>query len=227
MTDEIQANYELLVRGWTESIDYRVKIAVHNPGCANKEEGVEIECACPTVVENRAKGIKHAGLLEQLRSFALDGDPGHRDECERGAPNKPGSRPPGMMAGFHLLDEITCEANMLYDQVLIDIGNHREYALISFPGVLSRMVRVSQDCEQGRPETVRAIREGFRKWVKDARRVLSHEERASLLADTVCGECGGGLAAYRTTVKCIGSPDTPSCGVVYGKDDWLDLLGQQ
>ncbi|MEU3052247.1 hypothetical protein [Streptomyces griseus] len=225
MIDEIQANYDLLVRGWIESIDYRVKIPIHNEGCANKEEGVEIECACPTVIENRAKGIKHAGLLEQLRSFALDGDPGHRDDCERGAPNKPGSRPPGMMAGFNLLDEITCEANMLYDQVLIDIGNHRELALVAFPGVLSRMTRVAQDCEQSKPDTVREIRMHFAKWVRDARKVLSHDERASLLANTLCGECGGGLAAYRDTVKCIGTPEASSCGVVYGKEDWLDLLG--
>lgn len=222
--DNINTNLCHLVKGWDESIDYRVKIWLHHEWCANREPGVVVECECPTVFENRAKTINHDGYLTQLRNFAEEGDSGPASTAERMPPNKPGSRPPGRMQGFNLLDEITSEAYSLADRVMAEIGMDATYVLVDLNNLLARLAIEARKREETIPTITRDIRDAFRKWVRDARKVLSYDLPEQMLADTVCGECGGGLAASTGSVRCAGTPASAPCGTVYDKHTWVSLL---
>lgn len=219
--DEIAANVKQLVHGWYERIEY--KIRVHDAECADDIA----ECDCPT--EQRVKRVAHAGLLAQLKDYAENGDPGPRDGAERGSPNKGGSRPPGPMQGFNLLDEITCEAAMLADTALTDTRGDRSYALRPVGRILDMLVMMARDLGDEHAELLAAIRHETREWVRRARRVLAHDEQAALLPQTVCGGCGGALVlggGPGAAVRCIGGQDRTSCGVEYKRGDWLALYEQ-
>ncbi|MFF8831354.1 hypothetical protein [Streptomyces sp. NPDC015131] len=204
---EIEQNVALLVNGWEERIEYRVKVSGQ--------------------LEERANTVRMAGLLEQLRKHTGTTQNGR---AERGSPNKPGSRPPGSTTGFMLLDEITAEAGYWTDRVLIERGLDRTWALRPMPDLLLFMRDETRRLEETHPGLVADIAAATRAWVRDARRLLSLDARTVMIAGTVCGECGGGLAVAddaSTAVRCIGHPGTAACGVRYERHEWLGLLEAQ
>ncbi|WP_146132522.1 hypothetical protein [Streptomyces solincola] len=221
LQEEIDGLVDQLIRGWTERIHYRVAVPTD---CAH------INCKCVAATEARAQTITHAGLLDQLKLFQQQGDPGPRDGAERGAPNKPGSRPPGNMKGFHLLDEISVEIMSFGQECAERAGYGPDVALVSVAGNLGNIRRLSTSAYDRDELLAYDIRNRLRGWVRRCRLALAHDQPDEMLADTVCGECGGGLAVGRgaeTDVRCVGTPEQPPCGVRYGRQDWVALLEAQ
>ncbi|MFD8117065.1 hypothetical protein [Streptomyces microflavus] len=216
LCEEISDLVKQLNRGWREKVHYRINITLKN------EMGV--------TTEERAKTVAHPGLLAQLKEFEQNGDNGPRDGAERSAPNKPGSRPPGNMRGFHLLDEISVEVIRFTEDCYLNLSGPAENALCSVDELLDQLQRMAFNYADTQPEMVEEIRVRLRKWVRTCRLALSHDLRETMLADTVCGECGGALAVGKgevTDVRCIGTPEAPSCGLRYKREDWLALLEAQ
>lgn len=174
--------------------------------------------------ELRARTVRHPGLLAQLDAASK-----HQNTPTAGPATRarPGSRPPGNMAAFTLLDDISRQARDLLREMRAELGRTpTQEHWGSTTAALTGLIPACLALEPHRPETARyAVRE-TRCWVRRARVVLGHEKPTSVLRDTVCGECGGALvvAADATTdVRCIGTPDTLSCGTVYERWRWLEL----
>ncbi|MGW2206772.1 DUF7341 domain-containing protein [Streptomyces sp. NPDC001774] len=205
---DIENNIADLTKAKTEKIEYKVRI--------NGE------------YEDRANTIPTASLYAQLKNFAQHAP--NTPKAERTPPNKPSSRPPGNMAGFLLLDEIASEAAYWTDRALIESGRDRENALNPMPNLLHVLTRELRHIEDAHPDVIDQVTTVTRGWVKRARHLLGHEQPQTMLTDHVCGECGGGLIVATdasTAVRCIGTPDTPSCGTTYTQDMWLQLLDAQ
>jgi hypothetical protein len=193
-----------LTVGWNERIEYVVSI------CGNREA--------------RAKTIRHDGLLAQLKA-ASTSKPVAGAKSERGAPNKPASRPPGNMAPLNLIDTIYEEAQYLHDEIWCTVKGvppvvHEQAAYIHHLGIL-----VAQAGEY--PELVRNASSAARSWVTRAKVMLGHQRPTVMLADKVCGECGGALSVAddaSTDVKCAGTPDSSPCGVIYRQEEWVAML---
>lgn len=205
---EIEHDVVLLKEGWDERIEFRV--------CVGGE------------FEIRVNTVRMAGLLDQLRNYSRDGDPGPASGAQRGSPNKAGSRPPGRVGGFVLLDEITCEAAYWLDRILTVTGQDRTQGLKAMPGLLDAIVLECQRIEDTNPGLVADVACVTREWVRRARFLLAHEPGTAMFAGTVCGDCGGALAVSRdaasaTSVRCIGGPAVAGCGRRYERGQWLDL----
>jgi hypothetical protein len=57
--------------------------------------------------------------------------------------------------------------------------------------------------------------------------MLQYDVPAIPLRDTVCGECGGTLVVAvdaDSDVRCVGNLEQASCGKIYFKHMWVDLL---
>lgn len=220
--ERIREMFHLLISGWAERIEYAERITVHGfDACWDDNDG------CPQVIEQRAKNYRHPGLIAQLQHATGDTPQGGGD-CERGAPNKPASRPPGNMEPLALLDDIKAEATALHEDLRAGCGHsrnivaHRRHLV----HVLMNMLPLLEQLEHHKPAMVRDARHTAAKWIRAARLQLGHEVRQTTLRDTVCGECGGALAVAKdasTDVRCVGGPEAPPCGVVYGRGQWLEL----
>jgi len=95
------------------------------------------------------------------------------------------------------------------------------------------MRRETVELEHVHPRFVCKVADRADEWVKSARLLLGYEVRSVMLADTVCGVCGGALSVPRDAsgdVVCVGLPyDDPQeaqqpCGAVYRRLDWPDLV---
>lgn len=208
MLHEIEHNVSLLRDGWDERVEYRVRI--------NGE------------FEDRANTVRMAGLLAQLKTYADDGDPGPANGAQRGSPNRGGSRPPGAVGGFLLLDEITGEINSWADRLLSETGEDRTLALGSVGEVLAQIVYECQRLEETHPGLVKDVADATRQWVIRARRLLAHDQGQVLFQGSSCGDCGGALAVAReaataTAVRCVGDGFGGGCGMRYERDQWMDL----
>lgn len=72
------------------------------------------------------------------------------------------------------------------------------------------------------------LRRDLQQYVHRARLLLGYDVPMRMLADTVCGECGGGLMVAddaSSDVICVGSPSTERCGRRYDHTEWIQLLG--
>lgn len=71
------------------------------------------------------------------------------------------------------------------------------------------------------------IRRDLEALVRQARVTLGYEAPQRILADTVCGNCGGALRVAsdaQSDVKCAGTESEPPCGTVYKRWEWMELL---
>lgn len=67
----------------------------------------------------------------------------------------------------------------------------------------------------------------LRKLRRQARLMLGYDAPLMVIADTVCGVCGGALTVARdasTSVRCIGTEDEEPCGNEYPQHTWISLL---
>lgn len=207
---DIERNVILLRDGWEEKVEHRVRVNGH--------------------LEARANTVRMAGLLDQLREYAIDGDPGPDNRAQRGSPNKAGSRPPGRVGGFILLDEINSEAEYWAERLLRETG--RELSVMPAPAHLGVLLDECRRLEETHPGLVGDVAAATREWVRKARKLLAHDDGQVMFAGTVCGDCGGGLAVQReaataTAVRCVGGPEAQGCGARYEREQWLELLGER
>lgn len=193
----------MLVNGWPERIEYRVRIGDN--------------------VESRAKTIRHAALLVQLAEAAHSKSGGNNGGSN---PNKAGSRPPLNTAPLDLIDTITEQAQYHYHELCTQANGKAPTLVRKRPvsQTLHNLACVASTCDVSLRECARAAQ----MWVRKARVMLGYEKPQVLLRDTVCGTCGGALIVATdasTDVRCIGnSGDTHGCGQVYPRYSWLDLL---
>lgn len=199
-------NVQCLVNGWRERVEYNVKIGKD--------------------VEARAKTMRHVALILQLQEMSLTQSSGS------GGPsvNRPDSRPPGNMAPLHLIDTISEQARFLYADLCADFrGVAPQDPLLHqrITQVLHNLLAVSQVAIETHPRNVHQVARTSSQWVRKARCMLGYDKPQVLLRDMVCGNCGGALCVASdasTDVRCIGTPALPSCGQVYARWDWLNLL---
>ncbi|MCX4912830.1 hypothetical protein [Streptomyces sp. NBC_00687] len=139
--------------------------------------------------------------------------------------DKPHSNPPGNQEALDLLMAIKADAASCFAAL-------REHLYPTHPqravDTVTALRTLPDWCAMaGGAEVAGNVREVLRKHVRTARIVLGYDTRQHMLADTVCGDCGGALIVAddaSTDVRCIGSPDTPPCGTRYYRWQWIDLL---
>lgn len=219
--EKIRDNCALLTHGWQEKIEYKVPVTYHTTGCEQN-----VGCTCPVTNEARARTVKHPGLLNQLEEFQQHRDSDRGPRAERGAPHAGGSRPPGELGGFLTLDEIVAEVYTVVDRVLDEGGRDRSYAACSIRDVLNGLAYQMEQIERDRPDLVHDIIRATDRWVAKAKASLRLTVASATLADTVCGNCGGGLVVAwdnSTDVACAGTPAAPPCGETYPMSEWLSL----
>lgn len=209
-TERIVELYAHLVHGWDEHIEWHAHIQMPNGD---------------TIVEARAKYVRQAGLIPQLQHAVHHKGSGN---SQGPSSNKPGSKAPLNMAAFELLDEIVVGAqswhDMLYDELYDNhiVGNNRR-----INHVLANIVPMCERLQHVKPSLTRGVLKDANRWVKRARVLLGYDKPLVMLKDTVCGECGGGLAVATdasTDVKCVGTPEDSPCGVVYPRFRWLEMV---
>lgn len=175
---------------------------------------------------------KHEPLLAQLGYEALvqrSGEPSLGSN-----PNKAGSRAPGNAAPLSLLADIKEQGHqLLCDAILLkEREPSKAYKHLKVVDVLLNLVRETTGLEHVHPQFVCKVATAADTWVKDARLLLGYEVRSVMLADTVCGTCGGALSVPRDAsgdVVCVGKPYAdpelaePPCGAVYRCWDWPKL----
>jgi hypothetical protein len=127
--------------------------------------------------------------------------------------------------------QLLCEAVRLQGIEAVDAWRHRKVV-----AVILNLHREAESLEHVHPMFVAKVANKADRWVKDARLMLGYETRTVMLADTVCGECGGALSVPRDAsgdVVCMGKPyDDPTkaeqpCGTTYSRWDWVELLEGQ
>lgn len=161
-------------------------------------------------------------LLQQLNEQAVTPMQSHGNSGP-GSPNKAGSRPPLNQVYVDMVD--TIHEGAIDAWVLLE--THEPHG--SLPRLLADIYcSVAANCDL-HPDECGEVARMAQHWVRSARVLLGYESRRVVLADTVCGTCDGTLvvaADASTSVRCIGTLATPSCGTVYGRTQWLTLAQQ-
>lgn len=207
--DDIRDQYSQLLAGWNEHIEYAITINGNT--------------------EQRAKTIRHPALIAELQQAAtatltMAGG----SKAERPPPGKPGSRPPLQLTPYSLLEDIQAEAADLHEMLRYWQGydqtcsSNRRLA-----ATLHDNIAICEKLQHYNPAPVERTRASARKWVRQARLMLGHDQRQTTLRGTVCGTCGGGLAVAvdaSTDVKCVGDTDNQGgCGQIYPRSQWIEL----
>lgn len=218
--EHIEENCKLLYFGWYERVEYKVTVPIHEAGCQS------VGCECPRATESRARQDQRPGLLQQLQEFQKHKDVDRNPKAARGAPRvkKPKSHPE--LKGFFTLDEITCEAYMLLDRIYEEAGRDRLMLSSPLKHVLQGVPYQVGQFVESRPDLADQILRATDKWVRQARSALNIAVSDAMFGDTVCGNCGGGLAIAwdnDSDVRCVGKPSAPSCGHTYPMSEWVAL----
>lgn len=198
--EEMRQHVDALVYGFSEHIDFVVEVrgGYERRGCVRRFDS----------------------LLSQLWTnsitpLAVSG------QSSGSSPNKAGSRSPVNQVYADLIDTIHEQANDAWS--LLEGESSPPCALPVLLGELhSAVARCPVDNAGAAHQVVRMAAE----WVRRARVALGYETRTVQLADSVCGQCGGTLvvaADASTDVRCIGTSAAESCGMVYGRMQWLAL----
>lgn len=219
--ETLARNVQSLVNGWHERVEYRLQ--THT---CDREDGTHTSICFPNT-EDRVKTVRHSALLLALRQSSTDmGGQGGGHNA-----NKPGSRPPGNMAPLNLIDCIREEAVYHIQQMCMFVrGDTPDVPRTTrVTQVLHNLIDVALSCHEY-PQAVRDAAKASGKWVSKSRCMLGYDKPYCLLRDMVCGKCGGALMVASdasTDVRCVGKEDTPACGQVYPRWQWLDLLKGQ
>lgn len=216
LSDMLDKCVEALVCGWSEKVEYAVRI--HSTHCGD-------ECSCP--IERRSRMVRHVGLIRQLEqaSSIPTSSPGGG-----GNPNKSASKPPGNQATLDLIDTIKEQAWTNYVIVCQEAnGNTPARTRHSVTQLLHNLLQVSMQAKEHHPRTIAKVTRSAGAWVRMAKVMLGYEKPMAMLATMVCGDCAGALTVASdasSDVACIGTPISPPCGRVYPRWQWVDLLGE-
>lgn len=228
----LRSNCERLTAGYEEKVDYKVKVAYHGATCRyhGRTNQPRLSCDCRTEEEARVRTIRRPGLLLQLRDYQKSKDTDRNPKAERAAPRVKTPKSHPELAGFFTLDEITVDVYTTVDRALEQAGRDRGWAsdnILAVIGGLASQVGYFVDTHR---EVAQGILAASYKWVNQAERTLNITVADAQFADTVCGNCNGGLAiAWDNSgeVRCLGTLTTPPCGATYGPGDWLELFGKK
>lgn len=201
VVEDVRQSVHALTTGFSESVEYVVVV-----------NGVR---------EARRSTRKYDGLIEQLSLNSTT--PLQSRAGVGGGGGKPGSRPPINQVYANCIDTIH-EGAWIAWEVLCGPGYNSNWTLPQLLALLWDRVTAYAD---ERPEACETVARMARRWVHDARVLLGYESRKVVLADTVCGQCGGTLVVAvdaTSDVRCTGTPDTDPCGMVYGRLEWISLL---
>lgn len=221
-----------LADGWEERIEYQVNIKRHVMLCQiwrsamSQARQRHYECACPEHLEARARTVQLPSLIDQLQEAVAE--PTSMVGGDGASGDKPHSNPPGNQEALDLLLSIKTDVLVCYGglhQLLYPTHPERAVSVISALRTLPDWCAMASD--SGYEQIVCDVKEVLRKRVRSARIILGYDTRQTMLADTVCGECGGALIVAddaSTDVRCIGTPDAPPCGTKYYRWQWIDLL---
>lgn len=201
-TNVVRECVDALVNGFSEPVEYVVTV--------NGQR------------EARRAVRRYEGLLTQLTAQSTV--PLARTGANGPSGGKPGSRPPMNMAYANAVDTIH-EGALTAWAMLHEWGPNPKWSL---PVLLAQIQHTIEHDAGECPDECATVAGMARKWVHDARVLLGYESRKSTLADTVCGACGGTLVVAvdaTSDVRCIGKPPAEPCGMVYGRLEWVSLLG--
>ncbi|AZM51786.1 hypothetical protein DMA15_03640 [Streptomyces sp. WAC 01529] len=223
-----------LVSGWEERIEYQVPVTQHVTLCQIRRSSMppgrrrHHECECPAAVEARARTLQLPSLIVQLQEAVTE--PVSKAGGDGiGAIDRPHSNPPGNGEALALLLTIRADAHDYYDALrAVLYPGHGERKGVT---VLSALRAIPDWCamagEAGHDDLVYGIKEDLRKRVRTARIILGYDSPMAMLADVLCGDCGGALIVAgdaSTDVRCIGTPEAAPCGTKYFRWDWIKLL---
>lgn len=221
-------NCKMLGEGWHDKVEYEVPVVYHNRDVCDQ---VTLKCGCPVKNEKRTRNVRRSGLLEQLREFQQNRDTDRNPKAERGAPRvKTAGKPPGDLAGFFTLDEITCEAYTLLDRVMEEAGRDRSWVCEPLKQILPGLPYQVNLFAEERPDLAREVISATDRWVSRAKQALRITVSDAMFGSTVCGNCNGALAVAwdnASDVRCIGTPELPPCGETYPMSEWLSLYEGQ
>ncbi|WP_055563631.1 hypothetical protein [Streptomyces atriruber] len=223
-----------LAGGWDERIEYEVPVTQHVALCQLRRSAMppgrrkHYECGCPVHFEARAQTTQLPSLLDQLQEAVAE--PVSKAGGDGiGAMDRPHSNPPGNGEALAVLLSVTADARKYYDalrRVLYpDHGERKGVTVISALRAIPDWCAMAS--EAGHDDLVYEVKEDLRKRVRTARIILGYDSPMAMIEDTVCGDCGGALIVAddaSTDVRCIGTPEAPSCGAKYFRWDWIRLL---
>lgn len=155
--------------------------------------------------EARVKAMRQQALIDQLEAVVVLTRTGD------GAPssNKPGSRPPG-----------TLEPGAILEKLAVLAGGRM--------CLRTRLRQLAESAPLMEDDEARNIAYEMGHLIRRARIHLGYDERPGMLADVVCGECGGALKTVREgsdiRIWCAGTPENDPCGSKYRLSEWLHLL---
>lgn len=222
-----------LADGWEERIEYQVTIKRHSILCQTLSLAMppgkrkHHHCECPEHLEARARTVQLPSLIDQLQEAIAE--PVSMTGGDGATGDKPHSNPPGNQEALDLLLSVKRDALSSYlglRQILYPAHGARP-----LPRVVGALRALPDWCamaaESGMYDVVCDVKDVLRKRVRSARIILGYDTPQQMLADTVCGDCGGALIVASdasTDVRCIGTPDAASCGMIYRRWQWIDLL---
>lgn len=225
-----------LVDGWEERIEYHVNIQTHVTLCQIRRSAMSPakrkhhQCGCPLHTEARARSSIQSPLMDQLQEAVTE--PTVTGGGEGGATDKPHSVAPGNQEALELSLRVSQAAIRHYQQLRAALyPDHAPGIRVSGPNALRQIADWCAMAGDGTVECgedlVCEVKEDLRKLVRSARIILGYDSPQRMLESTVCGTCGGALIVAddaSTDVRCIGTPDAPSCGTRYYRWQWIDLL---
>jgi ribosomal protein S27E len=222
-----------LADGWEERIEYQVSVKRHVTLCQLRRSVMSparqrhYECECPQGIEARARTVQLPSLMDQLQEAVAE--PVSIAGGDGASGDKPHSKAPGNQEALDLLLSVKQDAYECY--TALRRAFYPTHAARGLPRVVSALRALPDWCamanESGYEQVVCDVKEILRKRVRSARIILGYDTRQSMLADVVCGDCGGALIVAddaSTDVRCIGTPDAAPCGNRYFRWDWINLL---
>jgi hypothetical protein len=177
------------------------------------------------------KNERFPGLLAQLRWRASDpfaskqGGPTNN-------PNKSVSRPPVNQSMLDLVDTIDeqCDRMVMWLRERITVVVQPGRTQFRSPEAKLSEIRVMCGSSSLKDAEIAQVLQSLTAMVSRCREMLGHDCRRVMLADMVCGTCGGALSVAQdasTDVECIGTPKSGPCGVTYARTEWLRIMREQ
>lgn len=207
--DDIRELYSQLLAGWSEHVEYAIKVGGNT--------------------EKRAKTVRHPALVAELQAAATETLTVKAGGGGRGSASKAGSRPPLDLTPLALLDDVRAEAVALHDELVLAVTGVFPPLVNdkSLPVLLHNVVAMLGQVQHTKPGVVNRAHRYARRWVRQSRLALGHDQRHVMLRSSVCGGCGGALMVApdaSTDVRCVGYPDGEGgCGTVYERAHWIEL----
>ncbi|MEV5595997.1 hypothetical protein [Streptomyces sp. NPDC052496] len=221
---------------WREHIEYDVAVQRHSGVCRTLRAAVtparrrHHECERPVHTEARAEDRLQPPLIGQLQD-AVSERSATGDTGSVGVQERPHSNPPGNQEALDCLFAIETDVRRHYALLREVLYPHDRAVRVSVANALRQIADWCALAADGTldagPDLVREVKSDLHRRVRTARIILGYDVVHRMLAETVCGDCGGALSVAddaSTDVRCIGTPETAPCGTRYYRWQWIDLL---